>query len=233
MKKYLIFFNILIFNFAFCQISIDYNIESNIETSLLKINVTNNSNEYYMIPLDINGFKGYYESEYCGTFDDQDYPYKFFAPTIMLKKDTTDAYLIPNSSRGNMPEEVGEYIKDLEMVKNKELKDISGWKKKYHFITEKETIKNYYITKNLLFLKPHEKYTYTVTLDLGNIRRENTSILYDYYFFEFGKYNLALHLCITNDAYNWLTLKQKKKFKKYKFFTGLIKSNTFSVEPLK
>jgi len=235
MKKYLIFFNILIINFAFCQINIDYTIESDMDRYRLKINVTNNSNEYYMIPLDMNGFKGYYESEYCGTFDDQNYPYKFFAPTVMLKKDNTDDYLFPNSSHGHMPEgEAAEkYIKVLEKIAKKELKEIDGWKKKHHFITEKETVKNYYITKNLLFLKPNEKYAYTVDLDLGDIRREIKSILYDYYYFESGKYNLALHLCITDDAYNWLTLKQKKKLKKYKFFIGTIKSNSILIEPVK
>jgi hypothetical protein len=211
------------------QISINYSIVlKTTDAYQLKINIKNNTDSYYAIPLDIKGFKGYYESEYCGTFDDEEYPYRFFAPTVMLKVENTVDYLFPSSARGHIPEGEGaeKYITDLQKIANKELKEIREWKKKNHFKSNKDALQNRYITKNLLLLKPYEKFSYEIPLNLGNISRTNTSVLYDYYSLGFAKYDLSLHLCITENSYNWLTKQQKEKIKKYKLFTGVIKSNS-------
>lgn len=229
MKEYIVFIFFFTITMFQSQINIDYSVVSHKENYQLKINITNTSDDHYLLPFDITGFKAYYEFEYCGDFDDQDYPYKFFAPTVMLKEENTTDYLLPGSSRGHMPEGEGaeQYIKDLQAIASKQLKEIDNWKKKYHLRSYKDALKNYYITKNLLFLKPHEKYSYEIPLDLGTIARTSTSTLYDYYYLKFAKYDLSLHLCITTNAYNWLTKQQKKELRKYKLFKGVIKSNSY------
>ena len=214
----------------YSQIRIDYTVESQVETYRLKlkVNITNLTNDYYLLPFDIKGFKGFYDSEYCGIYNDTDYPYKFFAPIVMIKKEGDEDYIYPVSSMGHYDGEGSEKgIKELEKNAEKEKNEITELKNKYSFNSYGDALKNYYITKNILPLKPHEKYSYEISLDLGGISRTNTSVLYDYYFLEFSKYNLSLHLCITEDAYNWLTVDQKDKFKNYKFFIGTIKSNSF------
>ncbi|WP_299178016.1 hypothetical protein [uncultured Chryseobacterium sp.] len=232
MKQFLVLINLYLGILIPSQISMQYIIESHIDNHQLnlKINVINRSSDYYIIPFDKNGFKGYYESEYCGVFDDKNYPYSFFAPTVMLKKENTTGYLFPGSSRGHVPEGEGaeEYMKKIQEIANKELQEIDKWKKKNHYKSYEDALKNRYITKNLLLLKPNEKYSYEIPLYISNITRANTSTLYDYYFLESARYTLELHLCIKEDAYNWLTEHQKKKLKKYKFFTGIIKSNDCS-----
>lgn len=231
MKKIITFIISFLAIMFHAQITMDYSVVSHIGSFQLqlKINIVNHSPNDYMIPFDKSGFKGYYESEYCGDFEDQDYPYKFFAPTVMLKEENKDDYLFPNSSRGHPPvgEGAEEYIQHLQEIVDNELNAIKDWKKKYSFKSYKSALENYYLTKNLLFLKPGERYTYEILLDLGSIARTSTSVLYDYYFFTFVKYDLSLHLCIKEDSYKWLTKHQKKEFKKYKTFKGIIKSNSY------
>lgn len=236
MKKYIIFIGLLIVITIHSQVKINYTIESHIETYQLKlkIDITNSTNNYYILPFDITGFKGFYDTEYCGVYNDKDYPYRFFAPTVMINKEGSQEYIYPASTRGHYDgADSGKIIKEIERNADKEIKDINVLKNKYHFKSYEMAFKNYYITKNLLILNPHEKYSYAIYLDLGAITRTDSSTLYDYYFLEFSKYNLSLHLCITDDAYDWLTIKQKKKLSKYKFFTGTIKSNSFLFEAYK
>lgn len=230
MKIYITLISLLITVSLHSQIGINYIIKSQVETYRLnlKIEVINLTNDYYLLPFDVRGFKGFYDSEYCGVYNDKDYPYKFFAPTVMLKKEGEEDYIYPGSSRGHYNGEGSEKgIKELEKKANRELNEITKLKNKYSFKSYEDALKNYYITKNILLLKPHEKYSYEISLDLGTITRTNTSVLYDYYFLEFSKYNLSLDLCITKDAYDWLSVEQKEKLKKYKFFVGTIKSNRF------
>lgn len=235
MKKYFGVIGLLVAIMLHSQLKINYVIKYQKETYQLKlkIDITNLTNDYYVLPFDTTGFKGYYENEYCGLYNEKDYPYKFFAPVIMISKEGSQNYIYPESSRGHYKNDSKEATKELEEVANKELAEVSKLQKKYHFKSYEDALKNYYITKNMLLLKPNEKYTYVTYLDLGSISRTNTSVLYDYYFLEFSKYILSLHLCITDDAYNWLTIKQKKKLNKYKFFTGTIKSNSLSFEAYK
>lgn len=237
MTKYIILIFFFISGIFQSQISFDYSVISQTDTYQLKLKIIikNNTDSLFIVPLDTKGFRGYYESEYCGAFDEEEYPYKFFAPTVMLKEEDNKEYLFPNSSRGHMPEGRGakKYINDLQKIASKELKDINNWKKKNHFKSNKEALQNRYITKNLLLLKPFEKYSYEILLDLGSIKRTGTSALYDYYSLGFKKYDLSLHLCITNNSYNWLTKQQKQQLKKYKLFTGILKSNSYVFEAYK
>ncbi|WP_213280151.1 hypothetical protein [Chryseobacterium indologenes] len=235
MKKYLGLLSLLVSFVLQSQIKINYTIKSHVETYqlTLKIDVVNLTDDNYLLPFDVNGFKGYYDSEYCGVYNEKDYPYNFFAPTIMINRDYDQNYLYPESSRGHSDRESKENIKTLQVVADKEFHKINKWKKKHHFNSYEHAFKNYYITNNLLILKPHEKYSYEISVDLSNLFRTNTSFLYDAYFLEFSRYNLGLHLCITDDAYQWLTKEQKKKFEKYKFFLGTIKSNSISFEAYK
>lgn len=228
MKKYTLFIIAFAITMFHSQISMEYKIISHTDSYKLKINITNVSDSYYLLPLDQNGFKAYYESEYCGNFNDQNYPYRFFAPTVMLSEQNTGDYLFPGSSRGHVPEGDGaeQYIQNLNKIASMDLNKIADWKRKYYFKDDKDAFKNFYITKNLLVLKPHEKYYYEISLDLANISRSSTSSLYDYYSLKFANYDLSLNLCITDDAYSWLTNKQKIKLKKYKFYKGIIKSNS-------
>jgi hypothetical protein len=224
MKKIII--SIIFFLYGILSAQIDLKIKFlNEKKSVMEITISNNTNDYYIVPFDQKGFKAYHSDEVCSNLSNLDYPYSFLSPTLMLK-----------DSAGNSIEEssIRSYHVDVLNAKNsqklkkieQENKDrILKWKGKNNFSIKEDAIRNLYLYENLIALKPKEILNIKIDLDVYNIRRGNT-YFYDYYILTNNrKYDLSINLCVDKEVYKYLTESQIKYFERYKLFSGQIESN--------
>lgn len=227
MKK--IIMSVIFFLYGIFYAQIDLKIKFlNEKKSVMEITISNNTNDYYIVPFDQKGFKAYHSDEVCSNLNNLDYPYSFFAPTLMLKD------IVHNSiEESSIRSYHGDILDDKNYQKLKKLEQenknrIFKWKEKNKFSSQEDAIRNLYLYENLITLKPKEILNIKIELDVYNIRRGDT-YFYDYYILTNNKkYDLSINLCADESIYNYLTEKQKVKFKKYKLFTGQIESNKIS-----
>ncbi|WP_123905653.1 hypothetical protein [Chryseobacterium sp. ERMR1:04] len=201
---------------------------------LLKLTIINETNDFYALPLDKSGFKAYYLSEYCEERNNIDTSYRYFSPTIMIKE-TSKNELLEASSRmlDIVDDQRYSYMEKVELNKKEREKVIFNWMYKNNIDDILSAKRNFYLMNNLLLLKPKENISYNIELDINEILRSDLSTTYDYYILGFNNYSLSLDMCINKNIYLDLTKSQKIKLKKYKLFSGLIKSNYFSFEAYK
>jgi hypothetical protein len=204
----------------------------NIGKYLLKLTIINETNDFYALPLDRSGFKAYYSSEYCEDQNNIDSSYRYLSPSVMLKQASKNEFLEASSRKLEVPDkQLHDYIQRMEIKKKEQEKKLSDWKHKNNILTN--TQRNYYLMNSLLMLKPKESVSYNISLDINEISRSDLSPSYDYYILGFNNYSLSLDICINKDIYLDVTENQKIKLKKYKLFSGLIKSNNFSFNAYK
>lgn len=223
MRKIIIFIVLFLYGIFSAQIDIKINLD-NIK-STMSITVINKTNDYYLLPFDKRGFKGYNLDEICSDFNNMEYPHRFFAPTLIFE-DLKDNSIIEASMRNyhidRLNHKNNEKLKNIELKENKK---IIKWKRQNHFSNNQDAIRNLYLYENLITLKPKEKLNVEINMDVYNIRRANT-YFYDYYVLTNNKkYDLSINLCSNENIYNYLTEKQKKSLNRYKLFTGNIVSN--------
>ncbi len=224
MKKNITFIILFLYGIFSSQIDLKVKFLSE-KKSVIEITISNNTNDYYIVPFDQKGFKAYHSDEVCSNLSSLDYPYSFFSPTLMLK-DSIDNSIEESSIRSYhvdvLNNKNSQKLKKIEQEnKNKILK----WKEKNNFSSNKDAIRNLYIYENLIMLKPREILNIKIDLDVYNIRRGNT-YFYDYYILKNNrKYDLSINLCVDGDIYKYLTEKQRKRFERYKLFSGQIESN--------
>ncbi|UEQ76949.1 hypothetical protein [Chryseobacterium arthrosphaerae] len=226
MKKILLFIAFFICTTSLAQININIHFLDEKKPLRMMITITNQTNKYYALPFDKKGFKGYNIEELCSNLNTLDYPHRFFAAALIFKdaqnKDTIES-LIGNYHTNRLSDKNAKRIK-REGLKEKER--ILKWKDENNLTSDTDAARNLYINENLLLLGPKEKLNIEMEMDIYNIRRGDI-YFYNYYVLTNGKtYNLSVKLCAEKDLYNYLTERQKRKLKKYIFFSGKIESNT-------
>lgn len=233
MKKYLILVNILLFSFAYTQIKYKISIKEKISNSkfLVKIDINNISNDSYIIPLDTTGFKAYYLDEMCSVLNSE-YPYKYFSPAIMLENNRNKKKIQASTLTFDVTEESIPIIeKKIDSTLNKRKMLISDWVIKENIRDIKLAEQNYNIVNSLIVLKPRTNFSCEIFVDLYTIKRSDVSLNYDSYLLSpNNEYNFSSVICIDKKVYSYLTKNQKRKFKKYKFFSGSIESNKILIK---
>lgn len=232
MRQTVIIFTLFFSIFCFGQIEVKI-ISLNKDTGVKKvsISITNLTNEYYVIPFDAKGFKGYNAEEFCNNLITLDYPHRFFAFSLIFQDKTKkepESSLIRSYHLGHLQQsETNKINLEYQKKKNK----IVSWKKKNNFKTDLEAERNFYIMNNLLFLAPKEKKVLNIEMNIFEIIRGDT-MFYDYYNLENGKgYDFNVQLCVDKSIYSYLTEKQKKDMQKYIFFVGMLQSNILHYDP--
>lgn len=226
MKKYLILFNLLIINVAFSQVSfkvlnlktIDHN------KYLLKISISNESNKKLAVPLDIAWFKGYFSPDICPKFEDVEYPY--LAPTLLIKDEKQQYIEAKSVNLGYIDEKYIKNDDDFSSKENEKRKLIDNWMKKENINDYSKAMANLYLINNIILMQPKQNFSYEIQLDISEIKYSKFSALHDKYSLEDNNnYNLSLAICIDKNVYDYLTVTQIKKLKKYNLFTGRVESN--------
>ncbi|MDH6252581.1 hypothetical protein M2347_002308 [Chryseobacterium sp. H1D6B] len=227
MKQILIIIALCFYILSFGQIEIKIiSLKKEPKGEKLSVSITNLTNDYYVVPFDESSFKGYNSEEVCNDLKTLDYPYNFFALSLIFKDKMKNE---PENSltRSFHPQDLDQKEADRVHLKYQKKKEkLISWKKKNNFQTDLEAERNFYIMNNLLFLSPKEKKILNLEMDIFTIMRGDT-MFYDYYNLQNGKeYNFNVKLCADRNIYNYLTEKQKHYLQKYKFFEGQLESNT-------
>ncbi|CEJ71594.1 hypothetical protein BN1195_03943 [Chryseobacterium oranimense G311] len=219
MKNLIIPF-LLFYSFCNSQIKITWIYSKNNPTA--EVCIYNNSSENIVLPLDLKSLKPYFENQ-C-SMADYEFPYPIFGLTLSVENKNEKMVGNVHNIEISNNENFSEIIKERENVNNKYLTSLKAWNDKNAFSDLDYAKKNYYLFNNLIVIKSKQKLKFKINVNFENITNEK----YIYYYYPIDwtiKNEAKLSLCIDSSIYNYLTEKQKQKFKKYRFFIGRIESN--------
>lgn len=223
-------------SFYFSQISIGIKINDGDKNNLkdvknLQIKIKNNSDKSYAIPIDISEFKAFYLDEYCNDYSlPENYQDLKFKICVEDLKDNQVLTAFPKFKLSGLIDEKDHKV-IAEMKRRERLiqiqnKEISYWSNKNKINQKNDWIlKNKSLYTNFIFLKPKEEIVYNKRINLGEFNVDKISGNYEYYDLDDSKYKLSLKYCIDNKVYDYLTIEQKIKLKKFNLFAGKIESN--------
>ena len=239
-QKTLIMRNILfiviffIYNTLFSQISMKVSVFSKKEDDyMLKIEVINDSDYDYIIPIDTANYRYYFPEETCTNFYRlENYPDLGIIFKIKNKKNEYMDSLL--SGFIHLTEEellaISKKRKEKERIHREKIKN---WKRKYHIKGDYKNIDiNWYLYNQLKVLKSKKSITYLKNFNINNINIGldiNSSSYYYYHLDKNVDYPMFLEICIDEKIYDHLTQKQKEEFKGYMFFNGKIQSNEIMI----
>ncbi|MDR6922270.1 hypothetical protein [Chryseobacterium sp. 2987] len=200
--------------------------KDSLKNEKLVIEIRNLTNNYLAVPFDQKGFKGYNSEELCSDLKILDYPHRFFGLALIFKDKNESKEPIQSLVRSYHVNDKDVVIDKVGLEESKTKDNLTNWGKNNKLKSQTEIERNFYIMHNLLLLEPKEKIRMNFDLDIFDIKRGETSF-YNYYILNNNEeYSLSLKLCADKFIYNYLTVKQKQELKKYKFFSGMIESNT-------
>ena len=207
--------------------------EDVIETEyVFEINLSNNSDYDYIIPIDTANYRYYFPEETCANFYRlENYPDLGIIFKIKNEKNEYMDSLL--SGFIHLTEEellaVSKKRKEKERIHREKIKN---WKKKYHIKGDYKNIDiNWYLYNQLKVLKSKKSITYLKNFNINEINIDLDTYP-SYYYYHLDKnidYPMFLEICIDEKIYNHLTQKQKEEFKNYKFFSGKIQSNEIMI----
>ena len=207
--------------------------EDVIETEyVFEINLSNNSDYDYIIPIDTANYRFYFPEETCANFYRlENYPDLGIIFKIKNEKNEYMDSLL--SGFIHLTEEellaVSKKRKEKERIHREKIKN---WKKKYHIKGDYKNIDiNWYLYNQLKVLKSKKSITYLKNFNINEINIDLDTYP-SYYYYHLDKnidYPMFLEICIDEKIYDYLTPKQKEEFKGYKFFSGKIQSNEIMI----
>ena len=233
MRNILFIVIFFIYNTLFSQISMKVSVFSKKEDDyMLKIEVINDSDYDYIIPIDTANYRYYFPEETCANFYRlENYPDLGIIFKIKNKKNEYMDSLL--SGFMHLTEEellaISEKEKEKERIHREKIKN---WKRKYHIKGDYKNIDiNWYLYNQLKVLKSKKSITYLKNFNINDINI-GLDIDSSYYYYHLDKnvdYPMFLEICIDEKIYDYLTPKQKEEFKGYKLFSGKIQSNEIMI----
>ena len=199
---------------------------------MLKIEVINDSDYDYIIPIDTANYRYYFPEETCANFYRlENYPDLGIIFKIKNKKNEYMESLL--SGFIHLTEEellaISEKEKEKERIHREKIKN---WKRKYHIKGDYKNIDiNWYLYNQLKVLKSKKSITYLKNFNINDINI-GLDIDSSYYYYHLDKnvdYPMFLEICTDKKIYDYLTPKQKEEFKGYRLFSGKIQSNEIMI----
>ncbi|KQT16803.1 hypothetical protein ASG31_10515 [Chryseobacterium sp. Leaf404] len=189
------------------------------------VSIENETNNNYIIPVDLTNLKAFFNFETCAYFSEYDSSYNPLALTLIVIDANSGEKIEAKRGTAYMEDNFAEkYIKEISrcgVIDNTYV----NWSKTQEINDESKAKINYYLVRNLVFLKPKQKINFRVLIDLKNVSTESLYVFDWYNLDESKRYNLQLQFDVQNCFYDFLTKKQRETFSDYKLFTGKIESN--------
>lgn len=223
--KYIITFLLLSLNLM-SQIKIEWVVDKNKEKA--DITIFNVSDDSIVFPLNKKSLQAYFVDNQLitrGNWSDQ---YPFFAPVLTVYDKTSQSRVSTDSSIPYSDHSEKEYRNTSSQRKYDSI--IKDWKKLNKIEDSFIAQVNYYIINHLIVLKPKEKIRFSTVFNLRNITNQENGIHDSYLLEEEIAYTALLTLDIDEANYDYLTQKQKQKYKKYKLFKGRVESNKIEIK---
>jgi hypothetical protein len=219
--KLLLFFLLMPIAFK-SQINIDYSIKKidGTRKHILKINIVNNTDKNYILPIDTTGFRVYYPDEPSSNFyyDSADRGLGIM-PLFKYNKE-----YIMGESRSHHLQEIdvdNSLVSRLDGLKRNNENNLIKWMKKYNINDELSAKKNMYLFKHIIFLKPHQNFSFEKVFDFLGFNE--TELYYNMYPLEPERvYEFSLSYHIDKKIYSNLTKEQKISLRGYTFFSGTV-----------
>ncbi|KPE48975.1 hypothetical protein [Chryseobacterium indologenes] len=223
--KYIITFLLLSLNLM-SQIKIEWVVDKNKEKA--DITIFNVSDDSIVFPLNKKSLQAYFVDNQLITRDSWSGQYPFFAPVLTVYDKTSQSRVSTDSSIPYSDHSEKEYRNTSSQRKYDSI--IKDWKKLNKIEDSFIAQVNYYIINHLIVLKPKEKIRFSTVFNLRNITNQENGIHDSYLLEEEIAYTALLTLDIDEANYDYLTQKQKQKYKKYKLFKGRVESNKIEIK---
>ncbi|BFO66523.1 hypothetical protein [Chryseobacterium sp. KCF3-3] len=219
--KFITIVSFFFFTTLFGQLRLDFKLIN----SVANITIYNDSEESYIFPLDRSHFRPY--ESICDAFDEYEKEFPSFGlmVNIINSEGNKENYILGY----NKDSERDAILYNLNKRREKLKKEVMIWSKNNNIKNYNLAYINYEIMKNLIYLKPKEKVTFNVNLDLNNVTNQEL-IFYNYILEESHSYQLYLNLCEFKEISKYLTASQKVKLQKYKFLNNYIDSNIINIK---
>jgi len=221
-KRYYTIILTLFFHSIFSQLKLEIKFLNSIAT----ITIHNDSQENYILPIDKLHLRPY-ETD-CNSFSDQELEFPGMALMVNIetlenkKEDYTVGYYQTIDKSDSL-------IKKVNMKRSHFQEKIKEWGAKNNIKSYDFALINYNLIHNMLYIKSNEKISFKIKFDLYNITNQEL-IFYNYVLDNSTNYKVYLSFCGFNDYEKYLTNTQKKKLKKYNFFTGKLESNKIELK---
>lgn len=215
----------LILAFFFYSIFGQLKLEVRVVNSIANVIIKNDSKENFVFPVDRFHFRPY-EAK-CDTFSDYESEFPSFGVMVNIisadnkREDYVQGYKYVDN--------IDSIKQDIETKRDELQKKIKDWGASNDIKDYGLALINYNLNNNLIYLKPYEKISFNIKLDLNNITDQEL-IFYNYILDKTKSYKFYLSLCNYNQINKYLTSSQKIKLKKYKLFTGSIESNKIELK---
>lgn len=195
----------------------------------IKIDLCNNTDTYYVVPIDTLALRPFDYNYKWKDFDKADVVQSSLALTLYVKekgdKDYLSAVFMPLHLDLHYLDEVEKQFTLEIQEKNKKLEE---WKKSNKIESGIDIEKNLYLNNNMIILKPNE----TLTLH-RKINHEFTQEVLKSYKMNFlygikgnTEYEIFVQLDAPKNLKNFLTKKNQIRITNYKIFEGRIRSNS-------
>ncbi|MGH1516146.1 hypothetical protein [Chryseobacterium sp. JK1] len=204
-------------------------LEFQVNGSVAKVTISNNSKDSYAIPLETEHFRPY--EPLCDNYQEYEDSFPGLGLMLMIEKQSTNELLTYYVQDYVDPDKFDSIAKEYQKQKIANDHLIEEWKRIHKIAKVKDAKINYDIMNNLLFLKPYESISYKVNINLNNITNQKFKF-YSYSYDSHQSYRYYLEYCSPAKAYGYLTKQQKNTIKEkgYKLFYEKLRSNVIMVK---
>ncbi len=211
---------ILILTVLSSLVSAQLRLEVKLIDSVAEVTIINESKEQYILPIDKTHVRPYEKN--CNTFSDYESEFPAFGLMVNLLDSSAkhQDYVMGYRSF----DDINSVKKNIDREREKLRNTIRKWGDKNNIKNYNIAHINYNLINNLVCIKPNQKISFKIKVDLYNITNQEL-IFYNYSLKHAENYNFYLSLCSYNDLDRYLTSSQKKKLSKYNFFYGKLESN--------
>lgn len=164
----MIYFIIFLFPiFIKSQIGLTFNMAFDKKSAV--VTLQNKTDDNYIIPVDLTNLKAFFNFETFTYFSEYHSSYNPLALTLVVLDANSGEKIEANRGTAYMEDNFAEkYIKEMSRCDVIDSTYVN-WSKEQRISDESKSIINYYLVRNLIFLKPKQKINFRVVIDLKNV----------------------------------------------------------------
>lgn len=189
----------------------------------IQVNLQNTSEDFIAIPIVLTKLKGYFADERC--VDHLNFrENKILDFTAIVNYKGHKMNVVAAMSHIDH-DEIATKLKMIERLDSIKQSDLRNWMLSNSISNVNLAEINKILFENILLLEPCEEVSYQIIFRPESINCLECDLFYFYSLEENSEVDLSLLHCVDDCIYTYLTEDQKKKLKRYKFFSGELLSN--------